>query len=71
MREIILGSSLRLLQQLFFKKKNLQVDFNCKLFMLFSFDHLLYGKLSGLHYGKKNLHVKCNHVQTSSMPFVC
>jgi hypothetical protein len=39
--------------------------------MLFSFDHLLYGKLSGLDYGKKIVHVKGNHVQTSSIPFVC
>ena len=42
---------------------------------LVSFDHLLYGKLSGLDYGKIfslcALRVKGNHVQTSFVPFVC
>jgi hypothetical protein len=41
----------------------------------FSFDHLLYGKLSGLDYGKIlslcALHVKGNHVQTSFVSFAC
>ena len=42
---------------------------------LVSFDHFLYGKLSGHTMEQKfslcALHVKGNHVQTSYVPFVC